>query len=288
MKKFLNILTAALAFVALAACTEKLGTEPGTDSAPKTTIYQYSPGDGYNSDEDVKLRFVANDKASKVFYFVELKSDKDAFIKANGENAYVDKILKEGEEVPSDKLKAYDVTLTGLAGTYAVTALSQNGTANVLSETLFYGLSWTTVSTGTYEFAVLGSMGIPPVQTEFQSCDMDPNMYRFKDVYGPGYSLKIVTLPDYTNTDDDGTYTFCRVPNQPTGLTYGDFGAIGVRDIGYWQGDESYVTEYGYESCYYTDGPSQGELYIMVQYYIAAGNLGYNYDSYIPDVPEGE
>ena len=288
MKKILNILTAALAFVALAACTEKLGTEPGADSTPKTTIYQYSPGDGYNSDEDVTLRFVANGQATKVLYFVELKSAKDAFIEANGEGAYVEKIMAEGNEIPADKLGAYDVTLTGLAGTYAVTALSQNGTANVLSETIFYGLSWTTVSTGTYEFAVLNQMGLGPVQTEFQSCDMDPNMYRFKDVYGPGYSLKIVTLPDYTNTDDYGTYTFCRVPNQPTGLTLGNHGAIGVRDIGYWQGDESYVTEGGFESCYYTDGPSQGKLYIMVQYYIAAGNLGYNYDSYIPDVPEGE
>lgn len=284
MRKFIHIILAAAVLMFSAACTEQLGTDPGTDPGPKVTIYQYSPGDGYNSDEDVALRFVTNGKAEKLYYLVELLADKEAFVANNGSVAYADKVISEGVEVSSDALTSYNDTLTGLAGTYAVTAAAIAGSKKELSESVFYGLSWKTMSTGTYTFSVLSSMGLEPAKTEFQVCETDPNLFRFKDVFKPGYSLKVVALPDYTNTDDYGTYTYCRVPVQDTGFTYGDYGAIGVRDIGYWQGDASYVTDGGYESCYYTDGPEKGYLYIFVQYYVSAGNLGYDYDSYVPDV----
>lgn len=284
MKNILHIIAAGVVFSLLAACSEKLGTEPGNDPTPKATIYQYAPGEGYNSDEDVVVRFVSNGKVEKLFYLVEPTDEKESFINENGEAEYAKKVLSEGLEVPSAELESYNDTLTGLAGTYAVTAAAVSGGETILSESVFYGLSWSTLSSGTYTFAVLSDMGLAPAQTEFQVCDTDPNLYRFKDVFKPGYSLKIVALPEYTNTDDYGTYTFCRVPVQDTGFSYGDYGAIGVRDIGYWQGDASYVTDGGYESCYYTDGPEKGYLYIFVQYYVSAGNLGYNYDSYVPDV----
>lgn len=284
MKNILHIIAAGVVFSLLVACSEKLGTEPGNDPTPKATIYQYAPGEGYNSDEDVVVRFVSNGKVEKLFYLVEPADEKESFINENGESEYAKKVLSEGLEVPSAELKSYNDTLTGLAGTYAVTAAAVSGGETILSESVFYGLSWSTLSSGTYTFKVLSDMGLAPAQTEFQVCDTDPNLYRFKDVFKPGYSLKIVALPEYTNTDDYGTYTFCRVPVQDTGFSYGDYGAIGVRDIGYWQGDASYVTDGGFESCYYTDGPKKGNLYIYVQYYVSAGNLGYNYDSYVPDV----
>lgn len=284
MKNILHIIAAGVVFSLLAACSEKLGTEPGNDPTPKATIYQYAPGEGYNSDEDVVVRFVSNGKVEKLFYLVEPADEKESFINENGESEYAKKVLSEGLEVPSAELKSYNDTLTGLAGTYAVTAAAVSGGETILSESVFYGLSWSTLSSGTYTFAVLSDMGLDPAQTEFQVCDTDPNLYRFKDVFKPGYSLKIVALPEYTNTDDYGTYTFCRVPVQDTGFSHPDYGAIGVRDIGYWQGDASYVTDGGYESCYYTDGPEKGYLYIFVQYYVSAGNLGYAYDSYVPDV----
>lgn len=282
MKNILHIIAAGVVFSLLVACSEKLGTEPGNDPTPKATIYQYAPGEGYNSDEDVVVRFVSNGKVEKLFYLVEPADEKESFINENGEAEYAKKVLSEGLEVPSAELKSYNDTLTGLAGTYAVTAAAVSGGETILSESVFYGLSWSTLSSGTYTFAVLSDMGLAPAQTEFQVCDTDPNLYRFKDVFKPGYSLKIVALPEYTNTDDYGTYTFCRVPVQDTGFSYGDYGAIGVRDIGYWQGDESYVTQNGFESCYYTDGPDKGCLYVYVQYFVTAGNLGYDYDVYVP------
>lgn len=283
MKRYIHIMTAVAAFMCVAACTEKLGTEPGNDPAPHATIYQYAPGAGYNADEDVVVRFVANGKTESVHYFIELLSAKEAFVAEKGSHAYAEKVLKEGKTVPKESLTAYNDTLTGMAGTYAITAAAVAGSETVLTESIFNGLSWTTISKGTYTFSTLSNMGLQPVATEFQSCDTDETLFRFKDVYKPGYSLKIVTIPGLTATDDYGTYTFCRVPVQDTGFSYGEHGAIGVRDIGYWQGDESYVTEGGFESCYYTEGADAGCLYIMVQYYVSAGNLGYDYDQYVPD-----
>ena len=283
MKRYIHILAMALFSLMLSSCVEKLGTEPGNDPGPKATIYQYAPGSEYNSDEDVAVRVVTNGKAEKVYYFVELMSDKKDFIDKNGEDAYIKRVLSEGTQVPSESLNAYDVMLTGMAGTYSISAVAVAGSQNVLSESVFYGLSWSTVSTGTYEFGVLSQMGLAPVPTELQVCDTDPTLYRFKDVFKPGYSLKIVLLPDLTKEDDYGTYTFARIPAQETGYSLGENGPIRVRDIGYWQGDDSYVTEGGYESCFYTDGPEKGYVYVFAQYYVAAGNLGYDYDVYVPD-----
>lgn len=276
-------MSAVAAFICIAACTEQLGTNPGNDPAPRATIYQYAPGEEYNTDEDVVVRFVANDKTESVYYLVEPLADKNDFVSKQGLDEYAKKVLTEGKAVPKDSLTAYNDTLTGMAGTYAITAAAVTGSETVLSESVFYGLSWTTISKGTYTFAILGSMGISPAATELQVCDTDENLFRFKDVFKPGFSLKIVALPDYTATDDYGTYTFCRVPVQATGLSMGEYGAISVRDVGYWQGDESYITEGGYESCYYTEGTDAGCMYVMAQYYVAAGNLGYNYDTYVPD-----
>lgn len=286
MKKHIKILLITLSSLLLSSCVEKLGTEPGSDPGPKATIYQYSPGAEYNADEDVAVRLVSNGKADEIYYLVELAEDKEKFIGEKGEDAYIQRVMSEGEKVPAESLSAYETILTGMPGTYSISAVAVSGSDKVLSESIFYGLAWTTVSTGTYTFAVLGSVGLQPVQTVLQVCDSDPTMYRFKDVFKSGYSLKIVLLNDYTATDDYGTYTYVRVPNQDTGLSYGDHGAIGVRDVGYWQGDDTYVTESGYQGCFYTDGPEKGYVYVCAQYYVSAGHLGFDYDVYVPDSNE--
>lgn len=283
MKRYIHILAMALFSLMLSSCVEKLGTDPDNDPAPKATIYQYAPGAGYNSDEDVAVRFVSNGKAAKIYYLVELAADKEAYIEANGEDAYIQKVISEGTEIPSESLSSHNVILTGMAGTYSISAVAAAGSQHVLSESVFYGLTWSTVSTGTYEFGILSQMGLSPVPTELQVCESDPTLYRFKDVFKPGYSLKIVLLPNLTKKDDYGTYTFARIPVQDTGFVLGENGPIGVRDIGYWQGDDSYVTAGGYESCFYTDGSDKGYVYVCAQYYVAAGSLGFDYDTYVPD-----
>ena len=114
---------------------------------------------------------------------------------------------------------------------------------------------------------------------ELQRSDDNPDNYRFKNLFGPGKSLNIVVYPKYTATDDDGTYTFFRVPAQPTGHNYGSYGEVSIRDIGYWQGDDSYVFESGMESGMYEDY----NCFIEAQLYVSAGSLGYGYSFFTPD-----
>lgn len=280
LKKYFYTLWVAAAAFALAACSETEGTNPGTEADPVVTVYQYEPGEGYNADNDIALRFVANGKVSEFYFYNELKENKEAYIAANGEQAYADQVVANGTHVDVSDTD-YETTLTDMEGLYAITvvAVGNNGQKAVYENT-FQGLAWEDVVSGTYQFGILGSMGLSSSPTVLQRCTTDETLYRFKDVFKEGYSLKFTLLPEYTGKDNDGTYTFCRVATQQTGLVYGDYGVINVRDIGYWQGDDEYVLSYGFESGMYEDYSA----FFMLQFYISAGSLGYNnYDIFIPN-----
>ena len=122
---------------------------------------------------------------------------------------------------------------------------------------------------------IVGQSSAP---TTLQVCTTDPTLYRFKDVFGEGYSLKI-NLIDKTATDSQGTYQFFRVPSTLTPYTYSSYGNISISDIGYWQGDDTFVTDNGYESGMYANH----NCFIMVVYTVSAGYLGYGYDEFIAD-----
>lgn len=66
-------------------------------------------------------------------------------------------------------------------------------------------------------------------------------MYRFKDLYGTGKHL-VINMLEQQGTDESGTYSFFRIPATATSWSYGSYGTISVRDIGYWQGNDAYVT----------------------------------------------
>lgn len=286
MKKYiLYTLWAAISVLALAACSDDEGTDPGTDGAPVVTIYKYSPVAPYNSDEDITLRFATNGKVRELYYFAEKKADKDAFIATNGEQAYADRVVSEGSKAADlGENPDFETTLTGMQGLYAITAVAVgHNNARRAYEAEFLGLQWEDVVSGTYKFGILSQMGLQPVPTMLQICTSDDTLYRFKDVFGEGSSMKLVTLPDYEGKDDDGKYVFCRVPNMSTPYEHPTYGVIGVRDIGYMTGDLSNITEGGYESGLYLEGPNKNAAFICVQYYVSAGSLGYDYDFFTPD-----
>jgi hypothetical protein len=167
-----------------------------------------------------------------------------------------------------------------LAGIYSITAVgvSKNGEIGKAFDFTFIGLEWTTLATGTYYFFNSSRIGISSNPTTLQVCTTDDKLYRFKDVFAAGYSLKI-NLLELTGNDSQGTYTFFRVPVTATPFTYGSYGAVSVRDIGYWQNDDTWITEAGYESGMYADY----YCFILVQYFVSGGSLGYDYDEFVPD-----
>lgn len=280
MKKYIYIFLAAfLAAMNLTSCTEDEGTEPGNDPNPVVTIYQYEASSPNNPDNDVVLRLAANNKTNEAYYLVEKTADKTARLQSLGESGYAEYVVANGSKVEGIAgVSDADLLLTDLYGPYTITVVAVNGASMTSSETTFIGLEWADVVTGTYLFNAVKSLGLSPVKTVLQVCTTDDNLYRFKDVFGTGYSLKI-KLIDLTDSDEDGEYRFFRIPKAATPYNYGSYGAVGVRDVGYWRGSDSWVTEKGYESGMYEDH----SCFLCIQYFVSAGNLGYGYDFFIPD-----
>lgn len=285
MKKYIYSLFALLmAAATITSCTEEAGTEPGNDSKPSVVLYKYEVSRPYNADNDVALRFAANSKTESVYYLMEKSSEQESHVSSMGEEGYWDYVVSNGTKVDGlSGASTADLTLTDLYGAYTITAVAVGGNQKAGASTTFTGLDWNDVVKGTYYFGasknLIAAAGLTANPTTLQVCTTDATLYRFKDVFGEGYSMKIVLLPDYKATDADGEYTFFRVPRAETPYTYGSYGAVGVRDVGYWQGSDAWVTDNGYESGMYADY----SCFVCVQYFVSAGNIGYGYDFFFPE-----
>lgn len=281
-------LAAALTFC-FTSCKEDNGTEPGTDSQPAATIYTYEPSAPLNPDNDVNIRFVCNSKTSEAYYLVEKTTEKEAH--KMSEAAYADFVVANGTklQLTEDKHsggKVSEVTVAGLLGDYTITAVAANGGTKTSATKTFRGLMWEDVVKGTYMYSnanvqfLMGEITSRP--TTLQICTTDETLYRFKDAFGEGMHMKINLLPDLVGEDEGGVYTFFRVKDQMISEFQGN--KVYVRDIGYWQGDDKYVTDHGFESGMYEDY----SCFIYIQCHIGSTNYGYGYDYFIPDEEGGE
>lgn len=305
MKKYiLASFMSLFAVLSFTSCSEEEGVEPGNDGQPLVTIYQYTPALPYNADNDLLLRLVPNNKVESVYYLVEDTAAYNARYAQLGEGGYNKYVVENGTEVALgyenyevlDSLgevvsttpitlggKACEVIVTDMLGLNVITVVAKGGSTLVSSKINFNGIKWKNVVAGTYYFSnpnMQFLFGAESAETLMQVNEDDATAYRFKDLYGEGFSMKFYALPDYTAEDEGGVYTFLRVPDHFTGITYGSLGDFYVRDIGYWQGSDAWVTDNGYESGMYEDG----SCFFMVQLHNAAGsNYGYNYyDYFVP------
>ncbi|MDO4164005.1 MAG: hypothetical protein Q4D56_06420 [Bacteroides sp.] len=281
MKKYIfRYFLLLLGVVVLASCKEDEGTEPGGDSSPVVTIYQYEASLPYNVDNDVVLRIAANSATTSAYYLAELTSEQEARVESLGESGYRDYVVTNGTQLSEiSGSSTADLVLTDLYGEYTITVVAVGGSSSSSASVTFTGLDWSDVATGSYYFYAVTRLGLSTTTTTLQVCTTDATLYRFKDLFGSGYSMKINLLTDYTATDSNGdTYTYFRIPETVTSYTYGSYGTVSVRDVGYWQGNDAYVTSYGYESGMYEDY----YCFLMIQYYVSAGNLGYGYDYFVP------
>lgn len=288
MKKYIyQLFVVILAFVTFPACTEDEGTMPGNDSNPVITIYKYKVSKPLNVDNDITLRFAANSPTTEGYYLVEKTIDRNAHIASLGEGGYEEYVVSNGIKLSGiSGASNVDLTLTDLFGEYTITAVAVGAGTKTSATAVFMGLDWEDVASGTYHFSsvISGRIGMTSHPTTLQVCTTDDKLFRFRDVWGNGSHLKI-NLLTLKGNDADGEYTFFRVPATEMPFIYNStYGSIWVRDIGYWQGSDVWVTENGYESGMYSDY----SCFVYVQYYVytsatATGNIGYNYDSFIPD-----
>ena len=285
--KIFAFVLSALAASAFTACSEDQGTNPGGDSAPVATIYSYATSLPYNPDNDVKLRFTGNDKTNEIYYYAEPTTAFEENLRELGESGYANFVVENGTKLELENNYA-DVVLTDLYGEYTISAVAINGSQKTLRTTTFLGLDWEDLATGVYYFGVIG---LDETETTLQVCTTDPTLYRFKDLFGEGYSIKFTTI-DIQGQDQFGVYDFIRVAPQPTPYSnyyapLDEYGPISLRDVGYWQGNDAFVTEGGYEGGIYK--PENGgdySVFLCLNYYASysAGtlSLGYDYDEFYP------
>ncbi len=283
MKKYISsICVLALGLIGMTACSDEEGTTPGGDSQPTATIYTYTVSTPNNPDNDLSLRIAANDKAQEVYYEAVKASELEGLT----EDAIINHVISNGTKVELEENQQHggrfaDVLVKGMFGDYIISVVAASGNAKTLSQVSFTGLDWKDIVSGTWYFAsaIAPAFGVSELPTVLQVCTTDDHLFRLKDLFGEGYSMKFSTI-DIQGEDEDGVYTFLRVPSAITPYEYGSYGPISVQDIGYWQNNDAFVTDYGYESGMYEDY----SCFFMVEYYVSAGYLGYNfYNYFIPD-----
>lgn len=277
-------LTAMCLFSCSADMDVQLEKDNTANAEPYTTINQYAVGKGLNPDNDTQLRFSFNTCVDKAYYIVELVADKKKYVEENGDAAYLDYVVENGTEITYElETRSADVTLTGLIGENEITVVSVNSNGQKKANSIFFtGLSWLDVCSGTYYTSVLTPMGIPATiaDKKLQVCESDPNLYRIVDLYKAGNSIKFKKIENKGIGQNGSEYNFIRVEMQPVGLNYGDYGPVYIQDIGYWQGDDSFVLSGGYQGGIYADN----NVFLYVEYCVALGNLGYNYEYFVPNV----
>lgn len=268
-KKYIMVLAAA---PMLWACSADMGSDPGTDPNPAVTLYTYVPSEG-NPDNDVTVRFVTNNKATSVKYLAVPSAD----VENLNEAQLLSKVETDGKIVENLGGNSYaDITLTDIYGDYTIAAVA-NG-SSLGNRVTFTGLSWDTLKEGTF---FLNNKNIPAESTvaALEFCTTDPKLYRIRDAFGEGHSLKLDLL-DLSGEDEDGKFTLFRVKAQPTPWTFGNHGQISVYDVGYWQGNESYVTGLtNYANFLYEDG----YVATCLVWYVSAGYINYGYSYFIPN-----
>ena len=279
MKKYIYSLFAVLLVTAaMTSCTVEEGTVPGNDKEPNVVLYSYTVKKPYNEDNDIALRLAFNNQVESAYYLAEKASEKDSRVASMGGDGYMDYVVSNGTKI-GEVTGNTDLTLTDMYGKYAITIVAVNGAKKASASTEFTGLEWNDVVTGTYYFAVKPDVTGESRPATLQVCTTDNTLYRLKDVFGQGANMKFQLLPDYTAKDADGTYTYFRIPATETPFTYGNYGTVSVRDIGYWQGSSAWITDNGYESGMYEDY----SCFFYIQYFVSAGNLGYKYEYFVPD-----
>ena len=255
MKKLKYILL-GLPLAFLGSCSEDVGSEPGTDTNPVVTMYSYTPeiADGVNQDNDIIVRFATNSAVSELYYFVEAEEDFNSFIDANGSDAYMQKVIDQGVKVDVDGSDNIDKLITDQHGAVIVTGVAVNGSERSMATVSFTGLDWNTLCSGDF---IPNNFGLPSKICNLEQCEQNKNLFRVKDAFKSGYSLKF-TLMGLKGVDSDGIAFYpVRVPEFQTGYNLTDADGASAPlwgiDVAGWQEDSSLATDQDYWSIMYED-----------------------------------
>lgn len=270
--KNLKYLLLVLPVILLSACSADEGTEPGSNPDPTVTLFHYTPDSdkGLNPDNDVTVRFATNSATKAVYYMVDLEKDMNTFINDNGIDAYMQKIIAEGEKIEVNGADNVDKDITGIKGECVVVAVATNGATHSISSFSFVGLDWVTLASGYFQY---GIQALPTGNyCELQKCMNVENSYRIKDAF-PGGMNMLFTTTEQTGADENGNYTIISVPENETPWTTTS-GPLYVSDIDTWTGEQQYY------SLMYDDNYCQ---FALAWYVSAQAYLGLGYGFFLPN-----
>lgn len=217
MKKYIkNLLLLALAAVVFTGCKEEYGTDPGNDGTPVATVYQYTVGEGYNSDNDCHIRVATNAAVNGVYYLSELKSAKEA--RKMTEAQYNDYVVANGKKVEIKASDYKDIYVTDLHGFYAITVVAVNGNQKTSQSVEFTGLDYKKLGTFPYASEFFGDLG--KVEVEYSEVG---NRYRIKNLWTDGYGFSF---------SPHGSKVTVYPSSMPTGYKHPNYGMVSVADQG--------------------------------------------------------
>lgn len=209
-----------LTTTAMFSCSEDDGTEPGSDSNPMVTIYQYTPKSPYSADNDVSLRFATNNKTTELYYLAEKTAKKDSLVSALGKDAYMQRVVSTGVKVNDiSGASNADVILTNLKGVYTITAVAVGSGSMTSSDISFMGLDLQPYAEGTYYSDFFGSSWSATLLY-----DANLKVGRFKDCWMEGYDVTF-------SWDGSSTVVVNNGGKFETGYVHSKYGMVSVTPV---------------------------------------------------------
>ena len=206
-----------LSLTLFAACQEDEGTDPGHDSTPVASVYEYAVGDGYNADNDCRFRVATNSATQEVYYLAQLDEEKKALNMTDQQ--YADYVVEKGTKIEVKASSDADVYVKNLHGLYDITVVAVKGNTKTLHSFQFSGIDYKPLGQGTWTSSFFSDTW--KVDVEYSAVG---NRYRIKNVYKNGYGFSFSPNGSNVTVYPNGAIE--------TGYVHARYGMVSISDQG--------------------------------------------------------
>ncbi len=304
MNKYIicQFLVVLVSFVVMVSCTDERGTEPGNDPNPVVLMYQLDVTAPYDLYDDAKVRFVSNNKTEAAYYYAGKEVEIESLKASMGEEGFMNYVVSNGTLLTEIYGESYqEVYIKDLVGDCLIEAVAVGNGKMHRSETDFHGKEFVDLAKGKYHNATIFAYaslipywnGPEYYDTVLQYCPDDDSVYRLYNVFGEGHSLYIDMINQYgtktsssygpTEKNNIGVaYQYGRVQPTFVNVYYEYYGGdVYFRDLGYYWGNDSYITSRGYECRVFENN----NVEVCVSYYTNTyrSGIAWGWDSFTAD-----
>ena len=129
MKKYIyGLFFALVSVIMFTACSEDEGSDIGSDSQAKATLYQYTATEPNDADIDTQIRIATNSATQSAYLLVEKTADYESRLTQLGEEGYKDYVVENGEKIEGAEGAAnIDKTIKSLSGDNTIAVVAVGG-----------------------------------------------------------------------------------------------------------------------------------------------------------------